>query len=148
VDFDRSVILPVDVLLATNQHNQIRDMVFQIDSTSYVANTEVVLKNKLRYLMPKARSYFRNPSQIIDKIVEQKQQLSILLGIIGSISLIVGGIGIMNIMLVSVVERKREIGVRRALGATVNDIKLMFLVEALVLSLLGGLFGVLFGFFY
>lgn len=147
VDFDRSIILPVEVLLATNQHNQIRDMVFQIDSTSYVEKTEDALKSKLKTLMPKARSYFRNPSQIIDKIVEQKQQLSILLGIIGSISLIVGGIGIMNIMLVSVVERKREIGVRRAIGATVNDIKLMFLVESLVLSLIGGVLGVLFGFF-
>ena len=71
---------------------------------------------------------------------------SAFLGIIGSISLLVGGIGIMNIMLVSVTERTREIGLRKAVGARRSDILMQFLVEAVVLALLGGVIGVLLGF--
>jgi putative ABC transport system permease protein len=71
--------------------------------------------------------------------------MTLLLGSIAAISLIVGGIGIMNIMLVSVTERTREIGIRMAVGARPNYVRLQFLTESLVLSLMGGLIGVLIG---
>ncbi len=71
--------------------------------------------------------------------------LTLLLGGIASISLIVGGIGVMNVMLVSVTERTKEIGIRKSLGATKGNIMVQFLIEALVLSLLGGSMGILAG---
>jgi putative ABC transport system permease protein len=84
-------------------------------------------------------------AQLLDTFSSVTGLLTLLLGGIASISLIVGGIGIMNIMLVSVRERTREIGIRKAIGARGSDILLQFLVEALVLSLLGGLVGIVLG---
>jgi putative ABC transport system permease protein len=86
-----------------------------------------------------------NQTQLIDTASAVSTTLSLLLGGIASISLIVGGIGIMNIMLVSVRERTREIGIRKAIGARKRDILLQFLVEALTISLIGGLLGVVAG---
>jgi ABC-type antimicrobial peptide transport system permease subunit len=87
----------------------------------------------------------RNMSEIAEGAAQSTQILGILLGSIASISLLVGGIGIMNIMLVSVTERIREIGIRMAVGAREKDILLQFLTEAVVLSVLGGALGVAFG---
>jgi putative ABC transport system permease protein len=86
-----------------------------------------------------------NQTQLRDAASSISATLTLLLGGIASISLIVGGIGIMNIMLVSVRERTREIGIRKAVGARGRDILLQFLIEALTLSLLGGLIGILVG---
>jgi len=87
----------------------------------------------------------RNPEDIIQAQMEASKTLAVLLIAIASISLIVGGIGIMNVMLVSVTERTREIGVRVAVGATEEAIQLQFLAESIMLSLVGGGAGVLFG---
>ena len=87
----------------------------------------------------------RNSAEFQERLKSTVKTFSILLGSIASVSLLVGGIGIMNIMLVSVTERTREIGIRMAIGAKAMDIRIQFLVEALVLSLIGGLIGVLSG---
>jgi len=87
----------------------------------------------------------RNQQQFIEMASQQNQTFTLLLAGIASVSLLVGGIGIMNIMLVSVTERTREIGIRKALGARRVDIMLQFLIEAVVLSLLGGTSGIIFG---
>jgi len=89
----------------------------------------------------------RNQTDILSTLQQTTETFKYLLAGIAAVSLLVGGIGIMNIMLVSVTERTREIGVRKALGATQVNIMIQFLVEALVLCLLGGLIGVLLGSF-
>ena len=105
-----------------------------------------LLRQRTR-LRPASRTTFmvRNMTDAAQTFTQLTTIMTLLLGSIAAISLVVGGIGIMNIMLVSVTERTREIGIRMAVGARPNYVRLQFLTESLVLSLMGGLIGVLIG---
>ena len=105
------------------------------------------LMHERRHLKPDEDENFavRSMSALLDTIGQITSMLTVMLGAVAAISLIVGGIGIMNIMLVSVTERTREIGIRMAIGAMSQDILIQFLIEAVVLSGLGGVIGVIFG---
>ena len=87
----------------------------------------------------------RNMTALMATMTETTGTITVLLGNIAAISLLVGGIGIMNIMLVSVTERTREIGIRKALGATFNNVLMQFVIEAIAISVTGGLFGIFVG---
>jgi putative ABC transport system permease protein len=111
-----------------------------------IQEMEALLRERHR-ILPGLEDDFtiRNLTEVFQAQETSAQVMSILLGAIASVSLIVGGIGIMNIMLVSVTERTREIGLRQAVGAKTGDILLQFLVEAVTLSLLGGIVGIAVG---
>jgi len=107
---------------------------------------EALLRERHRILTGQDNDFtIRNLTEVFAAQESSAQVMSILLGAIASVSLIVGGIGIMNIMLVSVTERTREIGLRQAVGAKTRDILSQFLVEAVTLSLLGGVIGIVIG---
>ncbi|MBL4951583.1 ABC transporter permease [Neobacillus sp. YIM B02564] len=114
------------------------------DQMDFVMNE---VKMKMASLYPgKSDDYgVTNQQDVMDTMSSVSETMTLMLGGIASISLLVGGIGIMNIMLVSVSERTKEIGIRKAIGAKRRDILLQFLIEAVVLSALGGIIGILSG---
>jgi ABC-type antimicrobial peptide transport system, permease component len=117
------------------------------DAVKTAGQEATALLRDRHHLRPEQEDDFniRNPEDIIQAQLDASKTLTILLIAIASVSLLVGGIGIMNVMLVSVTERTREIGVRVAVGATEEAIQLQFLGESIMLSLVGGGAGVLFG---
>jgi putative ABC transport system permease protein len=122
----------------------------QAESQEAVAPLQDFINNLLRQrhrLADSAENDFtvQNMAELLSTIEDTTKIMTFLLGGIAAVSLVVGGIGIMNIMLVSVTERTREIGIRMAIGATTRDILTQFLIEALLLSLIGGIIGVLLG---
>ncbi len=128
----------------------VRSIMVKAKSTEELDRAETQIKELLRQrhrLGPSQEDDFtvRNLTQMMQMAEQASNVMALLLAAIASVSLLVGGIGIMNIMLVSVTERTREIGIRMAVGAKSWDIRTQFIIEALILSLIGGLIGVLLG---
>jgi putative ABC transport system permease protein len=153
-DQDDSVFVP----LRTAQRNLVRSQRTGIVGSIIVkarsedlltkAETEInsLLNQRHRITNGKEPDFStRNLSEILAVAEQSSKAMSLLLGAVASISLIVGGIGIMNIMLVSVTERTREIGIRMAIGAKKNDILMQFMTEAVLLTMLGGVIGIALG---
>ena len=153
-DQDDTIFLPITVaqkqLFGTQFPGMVRIIHVKAKSTEDLAAAEKQINELLRQrhrLGPKQENDFtvRNLTQLMQTQEQSSKVMALLLGAIASVSLIVGGIGIMNIMLVSVTERTREIGIRMAVGAKTWDIRLQFIIEAITLSLIGGVIGIILG---
>lgn len=150
-DYDDLVVMPI----TTAMHRlfgveTVNSFELDIDNASHVEQSKKALQDFFykKYQEPLSNKDFlriRDMSAVRQSVEGTVKAVSLLLGIVSAISLLVGGIGIMNIMLVSVTERTREIGLRKALGATQRDIMIQFLIEAIVLTGLGGLLGIAVG---
>jgi putative ABC transport system permease protein len=149
---DEQIYVPIETaqfrLLGTDRLGSIKVVVAsRAAMTPAMVQIEEVLRREHRLPLGKANDFWISDSaQFLETQQETTQTFTALLASIAAVSLLVGGIGIMNIMLVSVTERTREIGVRKALGATRRAVLLQFLLEATTLCLVGGILGIGFGF--
>ncbi len=153
-DQDDVIYVPVTTaqkkLFGTSFPGMVRIIMVKAKSTDDLSAAERQMTDLLKqrhHIGPKQENDFtvRNLTEMMQASEQSTRVMTLLLGAIASVSLIVGGIGIMNIMLVSVTERTREIGIRMAVGAKTWDIRLQFIIEALTLSLIGGIAGVVTG---
>jgi putative ABC transport system permease protein len=127
---------------STRERVELHQVIVEVKSIEQVEATAEAIERMLARFHKKQDYQVRVPLALLRQAEETKRTFNIVLGSIAGISLLVGGIGIMNIMLASVTERTREIGIRRAVGAKRRQIVGQFLVETLVLSVLGGLLGI------
>ena len=150
-DQDDVVLIPLTTaqerLLGITYVRSINVQVSEEDRMDEVqANIEKLLRERHRIREGTDDDFnVRNLTSLMETMSQTTTMITLLLGSIAGISLIVGGIGIMNIMMVSVTERTREIGIRKAIGATYNSIMLQFLIESTMISILGGIIGIFFG---
>lgn len=126
--------------------NELSEITLTVRNDKYVSQTAGMARKLLDRTHPRGDDFeIQVPLELLAQAEEEKRIWNLVLGSIAGISLLVGGIGIMNIMLASVTERTREIGIRRALGAKRSDITIQFLIETVILSATGGVLGVILG---
>lgn len=144
-NIDNAVLMPLMASTVISKYATINNIIMRLAPNADINAVSQHVTRQINSFVSKKHINFRSAKELIARMQSQSNILTVFLGLIGSISLFVGGIGVMNIMLVSVIERKREIGIRLAVGATRRDIAALFLLEAIMLSLLGGFLGVLIG---
>jgi macrolide transport system ATP-binding/permease protein len=151
-DQDDTVLIPISTAMYRLMGKQYVDSIYvevknaDLTDAAQEAVSNLIIKQH-RLITDDQKDSFSifNMSDIKKTLTSTTQTMSLLLGAIAAISLLVGGIGIMNIMLVSVTERTREIGLRKAIGANNKDILVQFLIEAVLMSFIGGLVGIILG---
>jgi putative ABC transport system permease protein len=150
-DFSNDIYIPLATALKKFEfkrfESELDEIVLSIKNTDALKPSAVLISQVLANTHGNADDYsIVVPRELLEQNQRTQRIFNIVMSCIASISLLVGGIGIMNIMLANILERTREIGVRRAIGARRRDIWQQFLIEALTISFVGGLIGVLFGF--
>lgn len=141
-DINQAVVIPLAGMPLISRESKINNAIMLLKPGSPIDQIIADIKQQVNTVAPKLTIFPRSAKQIIASMESQGRIFTLLLGVIGGISLLVGGIGVMNVMLVSVSERKKEIGIRKAVGAKNGEIQALFLVESVLLSLLGGTLGV------
>jgi macrolide transport system ATP-binding/permease protein len=145
-DQDDAVFVPVTTsVVRLFGKSYLSGITLKVANLGQINATETTVVNLLKHRHGTEDFRVRNTASIIETAAETQNTLTILLGAVAAISLLVGGIGIMNIMLVSVTERTREIGIRMATGARVRDVLMQFNTEAVIVGLVGGLLGLMLG---
>src|SRR5262244_1281486 len=150
-DFSNDIYIPLATALKKFEpkrfESELDELVLSIDKTDALKSSAILISEVLANTHGRADDYsIIVPRELLEQNQRTQRIFNIVMSCIAGISLLVGGIGIMNIMLANILERTREIGVRRAVGARRRDIWKQFLTEAVAISLLGGLTGILFGF--
>lgn len=147
MNIDDMLLIPFTTAKYLKEDTSINNLYMKVENDKKIEETSTLLENYIKNKLGITTDEFSVSSQdsMLNTMDDINNTMSLLLGGIAGISLIVGGIGVMNVMLVSVSERTKEIGIRKALGAKRKDILLQFLIEALVLCMLGGGVGVLSG---
>jgi len=146
-NIDNMLIIPFTTAKYLNGDISFNTLYVKVENENLIDTTTTIIGSYLEKTLAITSDYYTVSSQDSMRETAETIQntLSMLLGGIAGISLIVGGIGVMNVMLVSVTERTKEIGIRKALGAKRKDILVQFLIEALILCMLGGAIGVILG---
>ena len=144
-DVNETVFIPIETAARVTPRETLRDILARMSPGTHYRAATAELRAWFEQRLSGFKLRVRSAEELIEQMHRQKRLYTLLLGALGGISLLVGGVGVMNVMLVAVMERRKEIGIRRALGATRWDIQGQFLAESLILCLAGGIVGVLLG---
>jgi putative ABC transport system permease protein len=144
-NINKSIIIPLLAAKRLSTYAVISEVVLKLTPEADIDKTQRLISEFIQKHSLQKQIFFQSAKRLIASLMAQRQTLALLLGAVGAISLLMGGVGIMNVMLVSIVERRREIGIRRAVGAKQSDIQFLFLIEAVVLAFSGGTLGVITG---
>jgi putative ABC transport system permease protein len=144
-DINRGILIPVTTAMRISNNHEIEKVIATLKPKGDERAAISQIQRYYKIVAEDLAVQVQTAEELIRQMQKQMRMFTLLLGLIGSISMIVGGVGVMNVMLVSVSERKKEIGLRRALGAQQKDIQSQFLTESVILCFVGGIVGIMIG---
>jgi len=145
IEINDGVLIPYVTMKRITRQDKIDAIVGRLAPEATTDQASIELRRAIGRVLKNREPDINSAQALIEQMNKQMDLLTLLLGVVGSISLVVGGVGVMNVMLVSVSERRREIGIRRSIGAKRRDIQAQFLIESMLLCLVGGILGISIG---